>query len=124
PVAMGDRRTTVLPEEAGLELDATATVQTVTGFDLRPAGLWRQLFGAGPAEPVTVVDESALELALTDLAADLLTEPVNGTVVLIDRAPQSTPASSGTALDQDAARDVLVDGWLTAPRPVELPSRV
>lgn len=124
PVAMGDRRTTVLPETAGLSLDVRATVDSVTGFDLEPAGLWHQLFGTGPADPVTVVDDDALDLALTDLAADLLIEPVNGTLVLVDGSADSTPAQTGTALDEPAARDALVSGWLTAPRPVELPSTV
>lgn len=124
PVAMEDRRTTVLPGAAGLSLDARGTVESVTGLDLHPAALWHQLFGAGPVEPVTVVDDDALDTALGDLAADLVTEPVNGTVVLVDGAAESTPAQNGTALDEAAARDVLVSGWLTAPRPVQLPSKV
>lgn len=122
PVSMGDRRTTLLPEAAGLSLDAEATVRSVTGFDLRPAALWRQLFGAGPAAPVTRVDDDALTTVLADVAAGLRIDPVDGTVVLVDGSAQSTDAQDGTAVDEPAARQVLVDGWLTAPRPVELPS--
>lgn len=124
PVSAGDNRTTVDPVAAGLELDASATVDGLTGFDLTPQRLWEQLFGAGAAEPVTRVDEDALGAAVEDVAAALDVAPVDGSVLFVDGAPQTTDAVEGSAVDPDAAAEVIRDGWLTAARPLELPTEV
>src|SRR5690606_41733787 len=52
----------------------------------------------------------------------LFTEPVDGRVVVADGAPHATPAQDGVAVDEDAASELLATAWLTAPRPIELPT--
>ncbi|MBC7290253.1 MAG: VanW family protein [Actinotalea sp.] len=122
-VAVGDRRTTLDPEVAGLELDVPATVDELTGFSLSPARLWQHLVGVGEATPVTRVDQAALGRAVADLDGSLGTEPVDGTLAFVDGRPSATPAVDGVELDTEAAQAVLEQEWLTAARPVELPSR-
>ncbi|NCT91134.1 vanomycin resistance protein VanB [Cellulomonas sp. APG4] len=124
PVSAGDKRTTLDPVVAGLTADHRATVEGVTGFGLEPARLWRQVFGGDAVPPVTEVDEAALDAALTEVAEGLESPPVDGTVVFVDGAPQSTASETGTGVDVEAAERLLVDEWLTAPRPVELPTEV
>ncbi|WP_182113320.1 VanW family protein [Actinotalea sp. JY-7876] len=124
PVAAGENRTTIDPAVAGLSLDAPATVASVTGFDLRPQRLWQQVFGAGPAAPVTDVDEDALGSAVEDAAAALRVEPVDGTVLFVDGQPATTAPVEGIAIDPDEATETVLEGWLTAARPLELPTEV
>src|SRR5665648_536868 len=123
-VAVGDNRTTLDPATAGLSFDATATVESVTGFGLEPVRLWQQLFGAGVAEPVSEVDEGALTLALESVTEGLSTLPVDGTITYLDGRPQSTAPVDGIALDVDASAALLADSWLTVARPIELPTVV
>ncbi|EYR63871.1 vanomycin resistance protein VanB [Actinotalea ferrariae CF5-4] len=123
PVAVGERRTTVDPATAGLELDVPATVDGLTGFSLAPSRLWQHLAGVGEADAVTRVDEDALGRAVEDLDVSLGTAPVDATLGFVDGQPSATPAAAGTELDAEAAREVLSEQWLTAARPVELPSR-
>jgi len=124
PVALGDKRTALDPVAAGLALDAAATVDTITGFGLEPARLWRHVFGAGEVDPVTIVDSLALGAVVAEVADALVSEPVDGTVVFVDQEAQTTAAADGSGVDQEAARTVVTEGWLTAPRPIELPPLV
>jgi len=124
-VVANDVHATVDPATAGLVLDAQATVDTLIGVDLgQPQRLWRQLAGAGPAEPVTRVDESALEAAVDALTSSLSAPPVDGTVVFVDGTAQSTRAEDGWGLDTEGAAQALRAGWLDAARPLELPTTV
>jgi vancomycin resistance protein YoaR len=123
PVAVGDRRTTLDPATAGLELDVAATVDGLTGLSLAPARLWHHLVGLGEAEPVTRVDGTALERAVAELDTSLGTAPVDATLAFVDGGPSVTPAEAGTELDPDAAQETLAEQWLTAGGTVELPSR-
>ena len=123
-LAVGTIQTTIDPTAAGLQLDAVATVESVTGFGLEPARLWRQLFGAGLADPVSTIDEDALATALSDAAEDLATAPVDGRIEFVDSEPVASPPEDGVAVDEPAARALLEASWLTLPRPIELPTVV
>jgi vancomycin resistance protein YoaR len=124
PVAAGGRRTALDPVAAGLSLDAAATVDQVTGFGLEPGRLWRQVFGGGAVDPVTTVDDDALAGTVGEVADALRTDPVNGTVVFVDGQATTTDPVDGVAVDEQGAAELLADAWLTAPRPVELPTEV
>jgi vancomycin resistance protein YoaR len=121
-VTANGRTAAVDPASAGLALDAAATVDGLTGFGLEPARLWRHHVGGGDEEPVTTVDDAALTDALEGVAGTLGTEPVDATVVFADGAAHTTEAVEGALVDTDAAADVLRAGWLTAARPLELPT--
>ncbi|MCC2322794.1 VanW family protein [Cellulomonas xiejunii] len=125
PVVAQEVQSELDPVAAGLELDAAATVERLTGVDLtQPVRLWRHLVGVGEQPPVTVVDEDALDAELTQLSGSLMLAPVDGTVVFADGAAHATEAVDGWELDGREAASVLEDGWLTAARPVTLPTRV
>jgi vancomycin resistance protein YoaR len=122
PVSADGRTTTVAPDAAGLHLDAAATVDGLTGFDLQPGHLWTHLVGNGEEPPAVDVDEGALSAAVAGVAETLASAPVDAGVVFADGAAHVTPAADGSAVDEAAAADVLRDGWLTGERPLELPT--
>lgn len=121
-VAVGETRTTLDPVAAGLQADLPATVEQVTGFGLEPVRLWNQVFGGGPVTPVTTVDRPALAATLAEVGDALAVPPVDGTVVFVDGAAESTPSAEGTSVDLAAAEELVVRDWLTAPKPLELPA--
>ena len=124
PVAAGDKSTSLLPDQAGLSVDAAATVKGLTGFGLEPFRLWVQIAGGGDRRPVTVVDEKAFGTAMTALTDSLAVDPVDGGVVFVDGNPQPMPAVNGAKVVKDEAARLLRDTWLTAPRPIALPVEV
>jgi vancomycin resistance protein YoaR len=124
PVSAEQITGSVDPATAGLSLDVEATVDGLTGADLRPQRLWQHLVGGGAEPPVTVVDDAQLDAALEDLAATLSLAPVDGSIVFADGEPHAVEAADGWTLDEDAARETLVSTWLTAARPLELDTEV
>lgn len=120
PVSAQDASGTVDPATAGLTFDVDATVDRLTGLDLRPQRMWQHIAGGGDVAPVTRVDDDALDAALDDLTGSLTLAPVNGSIVFADGAAHAVDAVDGWSVDKDAAREALVDGWLTADRPLEL----
>jgi vancomycin resistance protein YoaR len=124
PVSAEQITGSVDPATAGLSLDVEATVDGLTGADLRPQRLWQHLVGGGAEPPVTVVDDAQLDAALEDLAATLSLAPVDGSIVFADGEPHAVEAVDGWTLDADAARETLVGTWLTAARPLELATEV
>jgi len=124
PVAAGEKSATLDPVSAGLTLDVAATVDSLTGVDLSPARMWQHLVGVDEEQPVTVVDESAFATAVEGLDDALALEPVDGAIVFVDGDAHATDAVDGLSLDVDAAAEALRAGWLTADRPLQLPTTV
>jgi vancomycin resistance protein YoaR len=124
PVTAGGVSSTVDPAAAGLAFDATETVAGLTEFTLNPGRLVAQLAGGDQEPPVTEVDAAALDTAMEVLATDLESPATSGTVGFVDGAPVRTEAVEGTTIDREAAEDVLTGSWLTAARPLELPTEV
>ncbi|KGM08661.1 vanomycin resistance protein VanB [Cellulomonas bogoriensis 69B4 = DSM 16987] len=126
PVAVeaGEKRTTLDPVEAGLELDVEATLGPVTGFGLEPWRLWQQVFGGGPVAPVTQVDDDALDAAVEALSGALATEPLDGTISFVDARPVPEDSAEGIDLDVDSTRQIVIEQWLTAAPPLQLPTVV
>lgn len=124
PVAAGEKSATLDPVEAGLGFDVEATVDSLTGVDLSPGRMWQHIAGVGEQQPVTAVDESAFDTAVEGLADALALDPVDGAIVFVDGDAHATDAVDGLALDTEAAAEMLRDEWLTAPRPLALPTTV
>ena len=122
-VTAGDRSVSLSPAQSGLRFDADATVAGLTGFTLEPARLWQHLFGLGEQPPVTQIDTGTLDESVAAVATALFTEPVDGRVSFADGAPHASPAHEGIAVDEPAASEVLARTWLTAPRPITLPTQ-
>lgn len=121
-LSAGERTVSIDPAQSGLVLDAAATVGELTGFTLEPARLWQHVFGLGEQPPVTRVDEALLATSVEAAANGLFTEPVDGRIVFADGAPHASPAEDGLAVDEPATVELLAEQWLTAPRPVEVPT--
>ncbi|WP_019134962.1 VanW family protein, partial [Cellulomonas massiliensis] len=122
-VVAHDVQAAIDPAKAGLRFDAEATVDGLVGTDLlEPARLWRQVAGVGAVTPSTSVDEDALAAAIEELGGSLSAEPVDAGIVFVDQSASTTKAEDGWTVDADAAARALSDQWLTAARPVELPT--
>ncbi len=124
PVSAQDVSGSLDPATAGLVFDAHATAEKLTGLDLRPQRLWRHIAGGREEPPVTQVDDDALGTAIEDLSGTLALAPVDGSIVFVDGQPHAVDAQDGWSLDGEAARAEIVDGWLTADRPLELETTV
>ncbi|WP_232314286.1 VanW family protein [Isoptericola dokdonensis] len=124
PVAVqaGDATGSLDPAQAGLTLDAQATVDSLTGFTLDPARLLEHVLGGDEVAPVVDVDRSALSAAVGSAAESLAKEPVDGTVRFTGGEPVATDPADGTAVVVDAAQDAVVTGWLVTSGPIELPT--
>ncbi|WP_066464083.1 VanW family protein [Sanguibacter suarezii] len=122
PVTAGEAATTIDPVAAGLTFDAEATIEGLTDFTLAPGHLLAQISGGETVEPVTVVDEAKFDAATEALAADLSVPATSGTVGFVDGAAVQTEAVDGSALEEDEAQADILAGWLSAARPLDLPT--
>ena len=122
PVTAGEAATTIDPVAAGLTFDAAATVEGLTEFTLAPSHLLAQIAGGETVVPVTVVDQDTFDAATDALATDLSVPATSGTVGFVDGAAVQTPAVDGTALEVEQAQDDILAGWLSAARPLDLPT--
>jgi vancomycin resistance protein YoaR len=122
-VTANDVQAQIDPVSAGLAFDPKATVDSLTGVDLKdPQRLWRQITGIGAVTPVTSVDQSALATALDGLSGTLSADPVDGAIVFVDGGPHATPAKDGWKVDEQAAEQQIASTWLVAARPLKLPT--
>ncbi|MGC0144662.1 VanW family protein [Pseudactinotalea sp. Z1732] len=124
PLTFADSGAEIEPASAGLSFDAAATVDQFTGFTLNPRILLGHLFGLGEQEPVSHVDEAALEAALEGLAEDLDISPVEGSISIVDAEAEITDPQEGAAVDVPEATELLAAEWITGSRPLELPELV
>ncbi len=121
-VEVDGRSRQVGPDEAGLSLDATASVAQVAGGSRwSPATLWERFTGGHDLEAVVAVDDDQLASYLASLDDQVATEPVEGAVRLTRKGAKVTDPVPGTRVDADAARDALVAAYLSV-RAVDLPT--
>jgi vancomycin resistance protein YoaR len=106
------------PAEAGLALDAEATVDELTGFSLSPALLLGHLLGLGPQPAVSTVDEAGLQAALQAAAEDLDTAPVEGAINLAGNRAEPVEPQDGYAVDVEETAERIRETWLEG-EPVE-----
>src|SRR5690606_32556532 len=106
---------------AGLELDAAATVDRLSGLSFDPRSVVAHLFGTEDHDPVVRVDEAALRAEVERVAETLDIAPVDGAIALTDGEAQVTEPVAGTSVDLDAAVELVADTWITGERPLELP---
>lgn len=120
PVQMGENETSLDPVAAGLEIDAAATVDRLTGLSFDPRVLAAHVFGGETRRPVVHVDEDALRGELESVAQAIDVAPVDGAIELLDGEAEVTEATDGLALDVEAAVEPVIDQWLLGPHPIEL----
>lgn len=125
PVRVADEEQTfsLEPEQSGLAIDYEATVDSVPGASANPVSLVSALFGAGEIDPVPTVDRPALEAAMTAIAEQVATEPVNGSVAFKNGAVVTSEAAPGRLLDVEQSADEIETAFFGRPGPHDLPLR-
>ena len=124
PVTVGDAEDALDPAAAGLAVDVPDTVDSLVGFSLDPRALWRHVSGTSEVDVTIEVDDDALEAAVTDLAARVDGEKVEGAVTFAEGAAVATNAVQGRALDVEGALEDIAEQWWSGPRPLALPADV
>ncbi|MFI1013971.1 hypothetical protein [Streptomyces sp. NPDC020965] len=125
-LAVGDKEEQLAPDKAGLSLDSQATVRGAAGSDYNPVSVIGSLFGGERvAEPVIVVDEEKLSVALTDLAGTS-GSAVDGTIKFVPGKAVAVPGKSGQSLDVDQSMTAVKDAYRAQvetgkPNAIELP---
>ncbi|WP_084129367.1 VanW family protein [Demequina sp. NBRC 110055] len=109
-----DESTAFPAADAGLGVDAEATIADLTGFTLRPERLWQHLAGGGHIDPVATVDDEALASAVTAAAADLDREAVDASVEIVGTAGVSHPGTDAIEVDVDATAALVDQAWPTS----------
>ncbi|WP_169514104.1 VanW family protein [Jonesia quinghaiensis] len=116
-----DLRASFDPTEAGITLDADATVEELIGFSMAPQRLLAHLTGGDEVEPQLIIDDSAFAEALEAAAVDLEEEPVNGTVSFSGGEAIASTAEDGRGIDVEQAKASILDAIVTENRPIALP---
>lgn len=110
-LSVGGKKIPLVPDKAGLSLDAQTTVRNAAGSDYNPMSVIGSLFGGERvAQPEIVIDEEKLRSALGDLAGDsgsavesrIMFEP--GEVVVV-------PGKAGQGLDADRSLNLIKDAY-------------
>ncbi len=104
---------TLDPAEAGFGIDYQATVsQAGGGKSWDPARLWDYFTGGDDLEPVVLVDEAALDSAITDLQEQVGTDPRDGRILFVDGRAVVRDPRTGSGLDADAVEEALRGAYL------------
>ncbi len=106
----GDKTFQIDPKSAGLSIDYSGTVDTLSGFSVNPADLWDKLTGGSDERLATTVDRPQLEAAVKGAEATLDTPVVQGAVtfpggkVAVVKPRAGATLSVATTADEVAAR--------------------
>ena len=122
PVTAGTAADELDPATSGLALDAAGTVDAALGSAWSPVTLWRHAAGGGEVEPVSDVDETALEAALGELAERVGQPAVEGAITFEGGAPTVVEPVEGTTVDVAAAQELVAEQWVAGQRPIALPT--
>ena len=126
PIALtvGDIDATIDPADAGMTIDAEASVAQVTGRSWSPSVLFTRLFGTQSVDAVTAVDRDALTAALGEAQEYVSVPPVDATISFANAQAVVTQPEDGSGLEIEGAADVITQQWLSADGPIELPVTV
>lgn len=125
-LSVGGKKTELRPDKAGLSLDSQATVRGAAGSDYNPVSVIGSLFGGERvAEPVILVDEEKLSVALADLAGTA-GSATDGTIRFEPDKAVAVPGKTGQSLDVGRSMISVKDAYRAQvqtgkPDPVELP---
>jgi vancomycin resistance protein YoaR len=121
-VAVGTVTTQVAPEDAGLSVDYVASVAKAAGpRSWDPRDLWRYYVGGDELAPVVHVDYRKLD-ALLDALDDRAGQPARDAGISLSGGQIAlTKPQNGVQIDQDHAREALVDSYAAGRTAVRLP---
>lgn len=97
-VGSSGRTFTVQPQEAGLSLDLTGTLDRPAGFTLDPLRLWQHLTGAVERQVATMVDEARLTAAVAARAKPAEVAPKDGSVTFAAGTATGVAAVTGVSV--------------------------
>ena len=107
------------PAEAGLSLDAEASVAPAYGHTWNPVALVAGLFGSTTLPAVASVDRPLLD-AQVGLIADSVDQPAVEPGVSVSKGEGTvTPGADGRALDREATAAAMTTAFLLPRAPVE-----
>lgn len=110
----------VTAEDAGLTLDAEASVKEAGGGrSWAPDRLWDYYTGGDDRDPVVDVDVEAQDQVFQRIDDSFAIKPRNGRVSFVDGQVRTRDPRTGEELDREEAADALREGWL-ADEPVKL----
>jgi vancomycin resistance protein YoaR len=101
------------PVEAGLSLDADATVDSVAGRTWNPLTLITRVGSDQVVTPVAQVDAAKLAALTTSVAADVDDAAVEPRIVFSGTTPKVQAGRDGLRLDRTAAGNALIRAFLT-----------
>ncbi|MFF3685286.1 hypothetical protein [Streptomyces sp. NPDC002187] len=125
-LSVGGEKVQLAPDKGGLSLDSQATVRGAAGSDYNPVSVIGSLFGGERvAEPVIVVDQEKLSVALADIgsASGTATE---ATIKFVPGKAVPVPGKAGQALDVTRSMIAVKDAYRAQvetgkPNVVQLP---
>ncbi len=121
-VSVGDLSQTVSPSDAGLSVDYDATIaEAGAQRSWQPAWLWDYFTGGDDVDPVAAVDPAVQAAFLDELAAEVQSEPQEGTLKFTQGGFKTTPAMAGESLDAEGSAAALGAAYLSADQAVTLP---
>ena len=118
---IGTEHVAVVPEDAGLRLDPTATVAGRAGRSWNPVELVSRLAGGESLAPAVAVDRDRLAATVRAIAADADTAAVEPVVRVTGVTTSLVPGRVGRVVDQGRAVDALASAYLASADPVVLP---
>lgn len=114
-----DQTFIVKPAEAGLSLDAAASVAPAYGHTWNPIDLVARFLQGDELPALPAVDEAALAAQVQVIADALAVAPVEPVLVVEDGEPVLTPGIPGRALDAEVTSDALIDAVLRPRAPIK-----
>lgn len=122
PVAAGETQAQVQPQESGLAIDWLATAEQSSGIILNPVALLAHLRGEVEVDPVTTLDEPALQASLEQVAEDVALDPVEPRIRYNERnLARLVPGIPGVQLDVEESTDLVAEAYpQPTPQLVEL----
>ncbi|MSO27287.1 MAG: hypothetical protein EXQ60_04385 [Candidatus Nanopelagicales bacterium] len=117
-VRTADHLFVIDPQAAGLEFDAEATIAEATGRTWNPIALVSNFMTQRELEPVTSIDQSALDDQLAGVATAIDQPAIEPTLIMTQRKPLLTPGVDGIALDQVATGDAIKSAFMQKRKPI------
>jgi vancomycin resistance protein YoaR len=119
PLRIGDVQTRLVPSAAGLAVDWDGTWSRIGTQPLNPITRLTSLFTSRNVAIASTIDEPTLQRQLTDLRVHDRPS-VEGTIRFDKAEAVAVPPVPGRVLDLAAAREALIDKWITGA-PLDLP---
>ncbi len=113
--------TSVSPEQAGLSVDALASVEAAGGErSWAPDRIWDYFTGGDDLDPVVDVDDASMDETIEDLAETVGTAPRDGDIRFEGSRVRVVEPRTGEAIDPEDGRAALVDAYLQQDEPAVL----